>query len=54
VILILTKVSRAELITDGPYAVLNHPLYTTVALLVLPWLGFMLNTWLGAVIGVVM
>jgi protein-S-isoprenylcysteine O-methyltransferase Ste14 len=25
-----------------------------VALLVLPWIGFLLNTWLGALIGVVL
>ena len=27
---------------------------TGVALLVIPWLGFLLNTWLGAVIGIVL
>ena len=52
VILILTKVPKGELITTGPYAVVRHPLYTSVALLVLPWVGFLLNTWLGAVVGV--
>ena len=52
--LILTKVPRAELITGGPYAVVKHPLYTAVALLVLPWIGFLLNTWLGLVIGMVL
>jgi protein-S-isoprenylcysteine O-methyltransferase Ste14 len=41
------------LITRGPYALVKHPLYTGVALLVLPWGGFLLNTWLGAVLGVV-
>ena len=30
------------------------PLYTGAALLVLPWLGFLLNTWLGAAIGIVL
>ena len=52
VVLILTKVPRGELITSGPYALVKHPLYTAVALLVLPWLGFLFNTWLGALIGV--
>ena len=51
VALILTRVPRGELITTGPYALVKHPLYTSVALLVLPWLGFLFNTWLGAVIG---
>lgn len=54
VVLILTKVPRHELITNGPYAVVRHPLYSGVALLVLPWAGFLLNTWLGLVIGVVL
>jgi protein-S-isoprenylcysteine O-methyltransferase Ste14 len=54
VVLILTKVPRKELITTGPYSVVKHPLYTGVAFLVLPWIGFLLNTWLGVVIGIVL
>lgn len=54
VALILTRVPRGELITSGPYAVAKHPLYTAVALLVLPWIGFLLDTWLGALIGIVL
>jgi protein-S-isoprenylcysteine O-methyltransferase Ste14 len=54
VVLILTKVPRGELITSGPYALVKHPLYTSVALLVLPSVGFLLNTWLGALIGAVL
>ncbi len=53
-VLILTNVPRGQLITSGPYAVVRHPLYTAVALLVLPWIGFLLNTWLGVVIGLVL
>ena len=52
--LILVKVPRHELITGGPFALVRHPLYTAVALLVLPWLGFLLDSWLGLVIGVVL
>ena len=52
VVLILTKVPRGELITNGPYSLVKHPLYTSVALLVLPWIGFLLDTWLGAAIGI--
>jgi protein-S-isoprenylcysteine O-methyltransferase Ste14 len=51
VALILTKVPRGELITSGPYAVVKHPLYTSVALLVLPAAGILLNSWLGVVVG---
>lgn len=54
VVLILTRVPRGELITSGPYALVMHPLYTGVALLVLPWVGFLIDTWLGAVIGIVL
>jgi protein-S-isoprenylcysteine O-methyltransferase Ste14 len=52
VLLILTKVRAGELVTTGPYSLVKHPLYTSVALLVLPWLGFLLDTWLGAIIGI--
>lgn len=51
VALILTRVRAGELVTTGPYAVAKHPLYTAVALLVLPWVGFLLDTWLGVVVG---
>ena len=54
VVLILIKVPQGELITTGPYSLVKHPLYTGVGLLVLPWLGFLLDTWLGVVIGVVL
>jgi len=53
VVLILTKIPRKELITNGPYSLVKHPLYTGVALLVLPWIGFLFNTWLGVIIGIV-
>jgi protein-S-isoprenylcysteine O-methyltransferase Ste14 len=54
VVLILTRVPKNELITDGPYALVRHPLYTSVALLVLPWLGLLFNSWLGVLIGLVL
>ena len=52
VILIVTKVPQKKLITNGPYSLVKHPLYTAVALLVLPPVGLLLNTWLGVVIGI--
>jgi protein-S-isoprenylcysteine O-methyltransferase Ste14 len=42
------------LITNGPYALVKHPLYTGVALLVLPSLGLLVDTWLGILIGIVL
>jgi protein-S-isoprenylcysteine O-methyltransferase Ste14 len=54
VVLILANVPRGELITAGPYALVKHPLYISVAILVLPWVGFLLNTWLGAALGLVL
>jgi protein-S-isoprenylcysteine O-methyltransferase Ste14 len=54
VILILQNVPRHRLITSGPYAWVKHPLYTAVALLVLPFGGLLLNTWLGVLIGAVL
>ncbi len=54
VALVLTKVPKGELIAHGPYSVVKHPLYTSVGLLVLPSVGFLLNTWLGGLVGVVL
>jgi len=53
VYLILTKIPRNELITNGPYSIVKHPLYTGVALLVIPWIGLLCNTWLGIFIGII-
>lgn len=52
-VLILIKIPQKKLITNGPYPLVKHPLYTGVALLVLPWVGFLFNTWLGALIGII-
>src|ERR1700690_1790185 len=51
-ILIFINVPKHKLITSGPFSIVKHPLYTGVALLVIPWVGFMLNTWLGVVLGI--
>ncbi len=51
VALVLTDVPKRKLITRGPYALVKHPLYTSVALLVLPWFGLLLNSWLGVLVG---
>ena len=54
VALILINVPKKELITNGPYSLVKHPLYTGVALLALPWIGFLFNTWLGVLIGIIL
>ena len=54
VILILKKVPKGELIVNGPYSIVKHPLYTGVSLLVLPWLGLILNSWLGLFFGLIL
>jgi protein-S-isoprenylcysteine O-methyltransferase Ste14 len=54
VVLILTWVPKHGLITTGPFALMKHPLYTSVALLVVPSVGMLLNSWLGIGVGIVM
>jgi protein-S-isoprenylcysteine O-methyltransferase Ste14 len=54
VALILIRVPQKKLITTGPFAVVLHPLYTSVALLVVPGIGLVLDSWVGAGIGAVL
>ena len=54
VVLILVWVPQKKLITTGPFAVVMHPLYTSVALLVIPGLGLLFDSWVGAGIGVIL
>ncbi len=54
VALILVRVPRKQLITTGPFAVVRHPLYTSVALLVIPGVGLLFDTWVGAAIGAIL
>ena len=54
VALVLINVPKKRLITTGPFAVIPHPMYTAVALLVFPGLGMLFDTWVGAGIGVVL
>jgi protein-S-isoprenylcysteine O-methyltransferase Ste14 len=51
-ILIIINVPKHKLITSGPFSIVKHPLYTGVSLLVIPCVGFIINTWLGVVIGI--
>jgi protein-S-isoprenylcysteine O-methyltransferase Ste14 len=54
VVLILVRVPQKKLITTGPFAVVLHPLYTSVALLVIPGLGLLFDSWVGGGIGVIL
>lgn len=54
VYLILKDASKGKLITGGPFAIIKHPLYTAVSLLVIPWIGFLCNSWVGIIIGLAM
>ena len=51
---VLVHVPHRRLITTGPFAITLHPLYTSVALLVVPGVGFVLETWVGLGIGIVL
>lgn len=51
VYLILAIVPKHKLITWGPYALIKHPIYSGFGILVLPWIGFLLNSWVGALVG---
>jgi len=54
VVQVLVNVPRKRLITTGPYALMLHPLYTSVAILVIPGCGLVFDTWVGFAIGVVL
>jgi protein-S-isoprenylcysteine O-methyltransferase Ste14 len=51
---LLVYVPRKALITNGPFRLMLHPVYTSVALLVCPGLGLALDTWLGPALGAVL
>ena len=54
IFLIITKIPKKELIQNGPYKLIKHPLYIGFAFLILPWVGFLFNSWLGAILGLIM
>jgi protein-S-isoprenylcysteine O-methyltransferase Ste14 len=51
---ILLFVPRGKLVTRGPFAIMIHPLYTSVALLVIPGVGLLFDSWLGFALGLVL
>jgi len=51
---ILVWVPKNKLITTGPFALVLHPIYTFFGLLVIPGISFVLDTWVGFAIGIVL
>jgi protein-S-isoprenylcysteine O-methyltransferase Ste14 len=54
VVQMLQYVPQNKLITKGPFLLVQHPIYTSVALLVIPGLAFVFDTWVGILIGVIL
>jgi protein-S-isoprenylcysteine O-methyltransferase Ste14 len=48
---ILLYVPRGRLITSGPFALVLHPIYTFVSLLVLPGIGLVVDSWMWFTLG---
>ena len=44
--LLLTGLKQTKLIKTGPYSLCQNPLYTSIALLIIPALSLILNSWL--------
>lgn len=51
---ILRDVPKGKLITGGPFRLMLHPIYTSVALLVIPGCGLFFDSWLGFALGAVL
>jgi protein-S-isoprenylcysteine O-methyltransferase Ste14 len=54
VVQMLKAVPQDKLITKGPFSLVLHPIYTSVALLVIPGLAFVFDTWVLLLIGVIL
>jgi protein-S-isoprenylcysteine O-methyltransferase Ste14 len=51
---VLVYVPQRQLIASGPFALMLHPLYTSVALLVIPGCGLCFDSWLGFALGLIL
>jgi protein-S-isoprenylcysteine O-methyltransferase Ste14 len=51
---LLVAVPKGRLITKGAFALVLHPVYTSVALLVIPGCGLLFDSWLGFAIGAIL
>jgi len=54
VVQMLKYVPQNKLITKGPFLLVQHPIYTSVALLVIPGLTLVFDTWVGFLIGAIL
>ena len=54
VVQMIRYVPQNKLITKGPFGLIPHPIYTSVAILVIPGLSFMFDTWVGLLIGTIL
>ena len=54
VVQILIYIPKNKLITKGPFSILLHPIYTSVAIFVIPGIGFIFDTWAGLGIGAIL
>ena len=54
VVQMLNFVPQKKLITKGPFLVVLHPIYTSVALLIIPGITIILDTWVGFGIGTIL
>jgi protein-S-isoprenylcysteine O-methyltransferase Ste14 len=54
VVQMLKAVPKNQLITKGPFSLILHPIYTSVALPVIPGLAFVFDIWVLLLIGVIL
>ena len=54
VVQMIRYVPQNRLITKGAFGVILHPIYTSVAILVIPGIGFIFDTWVGLTIGAIL
>jgi protein-S-isoprenylcysteine O-methyltransferase Ste14 len=54
VVQMLKYVPQNKLITKGTFSLVLHLIYTSVALLVIPGLAFVFDTWVGFPVGVIL
>ncbi|OHD17067.1 MAG: hypothetical protein A2086_06190 [Spirochaetes bacterium GWD1_27_9] len=54
VVQLIIYIPKNKLITTGPFAIVLHPIYSSVAILVIPGVSFLFDTWVGFGIGIIL